>query len=323
MNTGFRLFPEQLSENASATDALYYTVIGIAAFFTVLICALIVLFITRYHYSRRVNRKIRATHGEFLTLEIAWSVIPLAIVMFIFAWGAARYLAWSQPPPDVLDVYVVGKQWMWKIQHESGRREIDTLHVPAGTPVRLNMISEDVIHSFFLPAFRTKRDVLPGKYSTTWFDPTIPGESHLFCTEYCGTSHSDMVGKVVVMEPSEYAAWAGETQEQSLAERGYHLFEAYRCGGCHGVAGEVRAPSLEGVYGSSVPLQNGETVVADDAYIRESILNPSAKIVAGFATTDGRSLMPSFEGQISESDVFELIAYIRSLSREQSSGTEQ
>jgi cytochrome c oxidase subunit 2 len=243
-------------------------------------------------------------------MEVVWSVIPFIMAMGIFVWGAWLYLVDSRPPAGAMELHVVAKQWMWKFQHANGRREINTLHVPAGRPVRLTMISEDVIHSFFVPSFRIKRDVLPGSYATCWFEATRTGEFHLFCAEYCGTNHSRMTGRVIVMEPAEYESWLeGGRLNEPPAVAGKRLFDEFRCASCHAPAtGPVRGPPLDGVYGHDVVLRNNQTVMADDEYLRESILRPNAKIVLGY-----EPLMPSFEGQLDEEQLLALLAYIKSL----------
>jgi len=244
-----------------------------------------------------------------LALEIAWTIIPLGLGLVMFAWGAQVYFNQARPPAETLDIYVVGKQWMWKFQHLDGRREINELHVPVGRAVRLTGTSEDVIHSFFVPAFRLKADVIPGRYTTLWFNATKAGSYHLFCAEYCGTKHSGMVGTVVVMEPNEYQAWlAGGGGEGSLASQGQKLFQDLACITCHRADGQGRGPALEGVFGSRVSLNSGQVVVADEAYLRESILSPSAKIAAGF-----QPLMPTFQGLVSEEQLLALIEYVKSL----------
>ena len=227
----------------------------------------------------------------------------------MFTWGASIFFKESRPPDDSMQIYVVGKQWMWKLQHMEGQREINELHIPVGRPVRLTMTSEDVIHSFFVPAFRTKQDVVPGRYSTTWFTATKPGKYHLFCAEYCGTNHSRMIGWVYAMEPQEYEAWlSGGRAFGSLAENGEKLFQDLACGNCHKPDGSGRCPTLVGLYGKNVQLASGQTVRADEAYIRESILQPNARIVAGF-----QPLMPTFQGLVTEEGVLQLVEYIKSM----------
>jgi cytochrome c oxidase subunit 2 len=229
--------------------------------------------------------------------------------MVMFTWGASIYFNESRPPDNALDIYVVGKQWMWKLEHLGGQREINELHIPVGRAVRLTMTSEDAIHSFFVPAFRTKQDAVPGRYTTTWFTPTKAGKYHLFCAEYCGTNHSRMGGWVYVMAPRDYEAWlSGGTSGGSLAENGQKLFDELACGNCHKPDGSGRCPSLTGLFGKTVQLAGGGTVQADEGYIRESILQPQAKIVAGYGP-----IMPTFQGLVTEEGVTQLIEYIKSL----------
>ena len=292
---------------AFRVDALYFFLLAVAVFFSLLIAGLIVFYAVKYR--RRSPGSVGASiHGGML-LEVAWSVIPLLITMVIFVWGASVFFAMSHPPDETLNIYVVGKQWMWKFQHLDGQREINELHVPVGRAVKLIMTSEDVIHDVFVPAFRVKADVLPGRYTQIWFQATKPGRYHLFCAEYCGTRHSGMIGEVVVMEPSEYQTWlSGGAPEGSLAAAGEKLFQDLACVTCHRADVQGRGPMLQGLFGKSVQLQNGETVVADEAYIRESILRPSAKITAGY-----QPIMPTFQGLISEEQLLELIEYVKSL----------
>jgi cytochrome c oxidase subunit II len=215
----------------------------------------------------------------------------------------------SRPPAETLNVYVVGKQWMWKFQHLDGQREINELHVPVGRAVKLIMTSEDVIHDVFVPAFRVKADVLPGRYTNIWFQPTKPGRYHLFCAEYCGTRHSGMIGEVVVMDPTEYQAWlSGGTAQGSLASAGEKLFQDLACNTCHRPDAQGRGPILQGLFGKTQTLEGGGTVVVDEAYVRESILNPGAKITAGF-----QPIMPAFQGLVTEEQLLELIEYVKSL----------
>ena len=272
------LFPEQASNFAPETDHLLYFLLAVAVFFTVLIFGAIFYFAIRYR--RRSERELPRVLHTGLALEIVWSVIPFGLTMIMFGWGADLFFRESRPPANALQIYVVGKQWMWKLQHMEGQREINELHVPAGRPVRLTMTSEDVIHSFFVPAFRTKEDVVPGRYSTTWWTPTKPGKYHLFCAEYCGTNHSRMIGWIYVMEPQEYQAWlSGGRGFGSLAENGEKLFQDLACGNCHKADGSGRCPNLVGLFGRNVQLADGRTIKADEGYIRESILQPNAKIV--------------------------------------------
>ncbi|MFL5338543.1 MAG: cytochrome c oxidase subunit II [Gemmataceae bacterium] len=249
----------------------------------------------------------KPTHGGTL-LEVAWLAGPLAIALFIFVWASSVYVKMVRPPDDAMEVYVVGKQWMWKIQHAGGQREINTLHVPRGRPVRLIMTSEDVIHSFYVPAFRIKQDVLPGRYTTIWFEATRADTLRLYCAEYCGTGHSIMVGQVIVQEPDEFQRWLSGQAEGSMALEGRKLFQKLQCVTCHSADSGARAPVLEDLYRRRVPLQGGGSAVADEDYIRESILKPEAKIVDGF-----RPIMPTYQGQVSEDELLQLIAFIKAL----------
>ena len=244
-----------------------------------------------------------------MAIEVSWTVIPTLLFMGAFAWGAVVYFDIQHVPEGTIHINVVGKQWMWKIQHPSGNREIDELHVPVGRVVKLTMASQDVIHSFFIPAFRIKQDVVPGRYTTEWFVATKPGTYHLFCAEYCGKDHSGMIGKVVVMKPEDYEAWLVKgAPADTLVQSGERLFRELGCSGCHMGTGVVRAPPLEGLFGRPTPLQNRELVIADEAYIRDSILLPEKQITAGY-----EPLMPSYQGRLEEDQLLELIAYIRSL----------
>jgi cytochrome c oxidase subunit 2 len=306
MQTDVPLFPEQASTFAPEVDKLYYFLVGVAFFFSTLILLLIVYLAFRYRRNARVDRS-RAPTGS-LTLEIIWSVIPLVIVMISFGWGAKLFVDTRRPPRDAIEVQVVGKQWMWRVHHEDGRREINSLHVPVGQPVLLRMISEDVIHSFFIPAFRIKQDVLPGRYLTMWFEPTRVGEYHLFCAEYCGTSHSLMRGTVYVQTPEEYARWLADSTAEPAEVVGRRVFERHRCGSCHERESTERGPALHGLFGRTVELQDGQRVTADMQYLRESLLDPGAKIVAGY-----RNLMPTYQQQLSEEEILQLAAYIRDL----------
>ena len=256
MWSGTPLFPEEASTIAGRVDALYFFLIAVTVFFSVLIAGLIVYFAVKYR--RRSPEAVgEAVHGA-LALEITWTVIPFAIVAVVFVWGASVYFAIARPPDETLNIYVVGKQWMWKFQHLDGQREINELHVPVGRAVKLIMTSEDVIHDFFIPAFRVKQDVLPGRYTTEWFQATKPGRYHLFCAEYCGTRHSGMTGEVIVMEPAEYQAWlSGGVPEGSLADAGQKLFTDLACNTCHRPDAQGRGPVLTGLFGKTVQLQGG------------------------------------------------------------------
>jgi cytochrome c oxidase subunit II len=304
---GIPLFPEAASSIAERVDALYFFLLGVSGFFSVLIAGLIVFFAVKFH-RRKPGDVGDSIHGGLL-LEVTWTVIPLLITMVIFGWGASVFFAMTHPPDDTLNIYVVGKQWMWKFQHLDGQREINELHVPVGRNIRLIATSEDVIHDVFVPAFRVKADVIPGRYVTLWFRPTKAGRYHLFCAEYCGTKHSGMTGEVVVMEPAEYQAWlSGGVQGGSMADAGQKLFVDLACNTCHRPDAQGRGPVLDGLLGKTVALQGGGTVVADEAYLRESILNPSAKITNGY-----QPIMPTFQGLVSEEQLLQLIEYVKSL----------
>ncbi len=300
------LFPDQASTFASEVDALYWFLVGLSVFFALLIALSIFTFSLKYRRRSETERPPRVKSP--LLLEIVWSVIPLGIVMFIFVWSARIYVTWATPPDDALEIYVVAKQWMWKLQHLGGQREINELHVPVDRPVKLTMISQDVVHSFFVPEFRIHRDVLPGRYVNTWFQATKTGRFHLFCSQYCGTGHSDMIGEVVVMDKRDFENWLENHAEGSLAGEGRKLFRKLQCVTCHSADATARAPVLEDLYGKTVPLQDGRPVLADAAYLRESILDPDAKIVAGF-----RAIMPSFRGQVNEEEMVQLVAFLKTL----------
>jgi cytochrome c oxidase subunit 2 len=315
MFQNFPFFPEQASEQAAQVDALYFFLVAVSAFFALLIVLLLVVFSAKFH-RKRDNQVGEAIHGS-IPLELLWTFIPLGITMIMFVWGAQVFFHLTRPPKGAMEIYVVGKQWMWKLQHADGAREINELHVPVGRPVKLIMGSEDVIHSFFIPAFRVKADVIPGRYNTMWFTASKPGRYHLFCTQYCGTKHSAMIGWVTAMEPAEYQAWlSGGQAGGTMADAGAKLFQDLTCAMCHTEASQGRGPVLKGAYGKPVQLQGGATVVMDDAYLRESILRPQEKIVAGF-----QPIMPTFQGLVSEEQLLQLIAYIKSLSAGTSSGT--
>src|SRR5882672_10938240 len=305
MWTGTPLFPESASTIATRVDLLYFFLLAVSIFFSLLIAGSIVFFAVTYH-RRKADSVGEVLHGGML-LEITWTVIPFLISMVIFVWGASVFFAMSRPPDETMTVYVVGKQWMWKFQHLDGQREINELHVPVGRAVKLITTSEDVIHDFFVPAFRMKADVIPGRYVSIWFQPTKPGRYHLFCAEYCGTRHSGMIGDVIVMEPSEYQTWlSGGAPEGSLASTGAKLFADLACNTCHRPDAQGRGPVLEGLFGKTVQLQGGGTVTVDEAYVRESILTPSAKITGGF-----QPIMPTFQGLVTEEQLLALIEYVK------------
>jgi cytochrome c oxidase subunit 2 len=308
-------FPQQASAQAAQIDAIYFFMVAVTAFFALLIGGLVVVFAVKFR--RRHHDEIGvAIHGS-LALELLWTVIPLGIAMVMFAWGAKVFFDLYRPPAGAMEIFIVGKQWMWKAQHAAGQREINELHVPVGRPVKLVMGSEDVIHSYYIPEFRVKADVIPGRYNTLWFTATKPGRYHLFCAEYCGTRHSGMIGRVTAMEPMDFQAWlSGGPATASPVAAGQKLFQDLACNTCHLDNSSGRGPMLSGIYGKSIELQGGGTAMVDDAYLRESIVNPQAKIVNGF-----QPIMPTFQGLVSEEQLLQLIAYVRSLSQKSASAT--
>ncbi|HXE79409.1 MAG TPA: cytochrome c oxidase subunit II [Vicinamibacterales bacterium] len=308
MQPGTPLFPEQASTVAARVDNLYFFLIATSLFFAVLVTVLVIVFAIKYR-RRHADEVGAPIHGS-LALELVWTGVPFLIAMVMFVWGASVFFAIVRVPDETLDIYAVGKQWMWKFQHRGGQREINELHVPLNTPVRIILTSEDVLHDLYLPAFRVKMDAIPGRYTQLWFTATKPGTYHLFCAEYCGTKHSGMVGSVIVIEPDEYQAWlSGGAAEGTLAQQGEKLFQELACHTCHAAGAGQRGPELTGVFGSVVKLASGETVTANADYIRESILTPAAKVVAGF-----QPIMPPYQGQVSEEQLLALTEYIRSLS---------
>ena len=306
--------PDQASTFSRQVDTIYLVLIGLSTIFTVPIVLLIVYFAIKY---RRGSKADRSRSHVSQKLEYAWMAGLFFLALPVFIWSASVYFDMFRPPPEGMEIFVVGRQWMWKFQHPTGPREINQLHVPVGRVIKLTMTSEDVIHSFYVPAFRLKHDVIPGRYTTIWFEATKTGTYHLFCAEYCGTEHSEMIGQVTVMEPADYQAWLtngsqaepGAPQTSaSMADAGQQLFQRAGCASCHTADGNGPGPPLAGVFGSQVQLESGEIVVADENYIRESIVNPNAKIVHG-----RQPIMPSFQGQLSEEQILQLIAYIKSL----------
>jgi cytochrome c oxidase subunit II len=307
MLPNFPLFPQQASTVAASVDALYFFMVAVTAFFSVLIAAAVIIFAIRFR--RRAEAEVgHPSHGS-LVLELTWTVIPLGIAMVMFVWGATVYFKLAAAPNDAMDVYVIGKRWMWKMQHVTGQKEINELHVPVNQPMKLIIGSEDVIHSFYIPAFRVKMDAVPGRSTTLWFQATKVGEYQLFCAEYCGTSHSKMLGRVVVMEQPDFQAWlGGGRQTGTLAEIGQRLFTEMGCITCHTGDSTARGPQLQGLFGTQVTLANGDQVVADESYIRESLMAPQSKLVAGFPP-----LMPTYQGRLSEEQIVALIEHIKSM----------
>ncbi len=303
---GSALFPAEASSISPWVDALYFflvlmTVVGMA-----LVGVLLLVFSVRYRKAR--NPEATQVEGSTL-LEATWTIIPLAIFLLCFVWGALLYFRIYNPPTNAMNIYVVGKQWMWKAEHPGGQHEINALHVPMGQPVQLTMISQDVFHSFSIPDFRIKREVIPGRYSTVWFQATQVGEYHLFCTQYCGTQHSGMIGTITVLTPEDYQKWLHEsTSGMSLAQNGERLFASMGCHQCHSGNAAARGPNLAGVYGTKLTMNDGSQVLVNDAYLRDAILNPSQHVTAGFAP-----IMPTYQGQISEDGLIDLVEYLKGL----------
>jgi cytochrome c oxidase subunit 2 len=301
------LFAQAASSVGGEVDALFYTLVAITAFFTIGIGVAILYFAIRYR--RRSPDEVPVPIHGSTALELTWTLIPLAIVIVVFVWGSKVYFHMNRPPDDAMTVTVVGKRWMWKLQQPTGQREINELHVPVGRAVKLVITSEDTIHSFYVPAFRIKRDAVPGRYTQAWFRATRTGVYHLLCAEYCGTDHSRMQGRIVVMEPQAYEAWlAGGAPPESPLAAGERLFGEMGCAACHQPDSAERAPRLAGIYGGKVVLTTGETVAVDDAYIRESIVSPVAKVVQGY-----QPVMPTFQGLLSEEQILDVVAYVKSL----------
>ena len=300
------LFPAEASTISPYTDALYFFLIAMTVVGMFLVVVLVFVFSLKY---RREKSPV-ATQVEGSTLlEATWTIIPLAIFLVTFVWGALLYFRIYDPPANAMNIYVVGKQWMWKAEHPGGQHEINALHVPAGRPVQLTMISQDVFHSFSIPDFRVKREVIPGRYTTVWFQATTPGSYHIFCTQYCGTQHSMMIGEVTVLTPEDYDKWTKQsTSGMSLAQNGERLFASMGCNACHSGTAAARGPSLAGVYGSRLTLANGGQVLVNDAYLRDAILNPSQHVTAGFAP-----IMPTYQGQISEDGLIDLVEFIKNM----------
>jgi cytochrome c oxidase subunit 2 len=305
MLDNFPLWPDRASATAGNVDALYIFLLIVSGLMTLLIFTAVVYFAARYRH----RKGVLAEQIEGSTpLELTWSIIPLFVFMVIFVWGAVVYFKDRTPPRDSTEVYVVAKQWMWKVEHAEGQREINELHVPVGRNVKLIMTSQDVIHSFYVPAFRMKQDVLPGRYTVEWFRATKPGTYHLFCAEYCGTQHSGMIGSIVVMDPAQYEAWMSGGTTGPLSATGEKIFAELGCVTCHRSDIQGRGPNLHGVFGKPVQLEDGRIVTADENYVRESILDPGAKVVKGF-----KPVMPTFQGLVSEEQLNALVAYVKSL----------
>jgi cytochrome c oxidase subunit 2 len=300
------LFPREASTIAPYMDELYFFLLAMTVVGIILVGVIVFTFSIRYRKS--VHPVATQIEGSTL-LEATWTIIPLAIFLVTFVWGALLYFRIYNPPVNSMNIYIVGKQWMWKAEHPGGQHEINALHVPTGQPIQLTMISQDVFHSFSIPDFRIKREVIPGRYSTVWFEATTPGTYHLFCTQYCGTNHSAMIGEVTVLTPADYKKWTEEsTSGMSLAQNGERLFASMGCNACHSGNAAARGPSLAGVYGSKLQLTNGSQVLVNEAYLRDAILNPSQHITAGYAP-----IMPTYQGQLSEDGLIDLVEYLKTL----------
>src|SRR6187431_963766 len=307
MSTPFPLFPPGASTVSVEVDLLYFFIVAVCAFFAVLVTALIIAFTIKF--KRTHEDAVGADIHGSLALELGWTFIPFVLSLVMFGWGASLFFRLATPPANSMEIFVVGKQWMWKVQHPEGVREINELHVPTGRPVRITLGSEDVLHDYSIPAFRVKMDAVPGKLTTLWFEATTPGRYHIFCAEYCGTKHSGMIGEVIVMQPQDYEVWlAGGRSTGTAAQNGERLFSDLACITCHKTDSTGRGPSLLGVFGSQVELTSGQKVTADENYLRESIKNSQAKIVKGY-----QGIMPAFQGMVSEENLMQLIAYIRTL----------
>ena len=315
MKTLLQLWPPSASTVSGEVDFFFVLMVVVCG--TVATGIAVFLIYSAVRYRRRRENEMGNQRRNFIPAEVAWIVLPFILFMGMFAWGAKLYMQIERPPDNAITMYVIAKQWMWKLQHPEGQREINELHIPIRQPVKLLMTSEDAIHSFYVPAFRTKQDVLPGRYTMTWFEATKPGKYHLFCAEYCGTKHSGMIGWIYAMEPQDYQRWLTQgAAEGSLASQGEKFFHQFGCSNCHHLQNQGRCPNLRDLYNHPVQIDGGETVVADDSYIRESILDPNAKVVYGFQP----NVMPNFTGQLNESQVLALISYIKALGPQPGTG---
>ncbi|TPJ14359.1 cytochrome c oxidase subunit II [Mesorhizobium sp. B2-7-3] len=313
MSGGIQFLPPEASSLAPQVDWLFYTLLAFSGGLGLFLTALVIGYAVKYRAGSSADRSGRVARNT--PLEIGWTTATLVIAFALFGWGAYIFVQRDHPPADAIEIAGLGKQWMWQFRHAGGQREIDALHIPVGRPILVTLGSQDVIHSFFVPAFRVKQDAVPGRSTRVWFTATKPGKYRLFCAEYCGTAHSQMLGTVYAMEPQDFAAWLKqEGGGQSLAGSGERLFSSLGCSGCHDGGGTVRAPNLRGVFGRPVALSNSTTVMADERYIRDSILQPNKQVAAGYDP-----VMPSFDGLIEESELQEVVAYIKSLSTQEGS----
>jgi len=305
-------FPVRASTTAGQVDNLYFAWLALSGVVALAVGLLLVWFGIHYRRGSATNRTV-ADAAEYdkrmRRIEIVWTVVPLVLFLAMFVWSARVYYENVTVPKGALPIYIVAKQWMWHAEHPAGEREINELHVPLGRPVELLMTSQDVIHSLSIPSFRIKQDVLPGRYTTLWFTADRAGEYHLFCTQFCGTSHSNMVGRVVVMDPAAFEGWlSAHANMPTMATRGRQRYRQLGCDGCHGAQATVRAPKLEGLFGRSVELRDGRSVLADERFIRDAVLLPNRDVPAGYDAS-----MPSFRGQIGEEELLEIIEYLKSL----------
>lgn len=313
-----QLMPEQASSYAAELDLLFFLLVGLTVVFTVLVGALVIFLAVKYRRGSPADRSRAVDHHT--GLELAWSIPPLILGLAVFFWNASLFGRMRTIPDNALEIFVIGKQWMWHLQHPNGVRENNELHVPLGRPIKLTMISQDVIHNFRIPAFRTQRDVIPGTYTQQWFEPTRLGRYRFYCSQFCGTEHSKMTGWVTVMEPEEYERWlanGGNVKRpvQTMAQAGGELYEKLQCGNCHEANSTVRGPSLLAIYGKQRALTNGQTVTADHTYLRESLVDPYAKIVKGYEQT-----MPAYK-DLSEENILQLVEYMKTLGTAGDTGT--
>lgn len=307
MTFALAFFPQQASSYADSVDRIFFALLAMSVLLLAGLFGTLFVFFIRFREGSSVHRSKKRI--DSIPVEITWMVIPLIIFLVVFAWAARLYAQMYTQPANGIPIYVVGKQWMWKIEHEDGQREIDQLHIPTGQNILVTLTSQDVVHSFYIPAFRIKHDAVPGSYAKFWFRAIKPGRYHLFCAQYCGMNHSRMIGNIIAMTPRDYAAWlAANPPEASMAQAGESLFHRVGCSGCHEATSTFHAPLLNGIYGTRVPLQTGEIVTVDRQYLRDSILLPNKQIAAGF-----ESIMPTYQGQLSEEQVNELVSYLISL----------
>ncbi len=302
-----QLWPPAASAMAREIDQIFAVWCAVL----ILLVAPVFVFMTYCAVKYRAGRNVDRTHREArnLTVEMSWTIVPFLITLVFFFWAGDVYLREMNPPPNAMQITAIGRRWMWKFQHPTGQWEINNLHVPVGKAVRINIKSQDVVHSLYVPAMRVQEEAVPGRTTEMWFKADRIGNYRLFCSELCGADHALMAGTLYVMSRADYQKWLSSyATSPTLITRGKHLFESYGCAGCHGASGTKRAPSLQGVYGSVVPLSNGNTVTADEAYLRDSIMQPKKQIVAGY-----KPIMPSFAGAISDADLAELLAYIKAL----------